>query len=81
MSMRKAYLPSRDNDFDEAEWDRWMTLSDSQIEAEIDAADRQFAEFCNAMSPLQSYRYWRRFILTSIMENRLGLLMISPTFR
>lgn len=72
--MTKPYLPSRDNEFDEAEWDRWMTLSESQAEAEVAAADREFTEFCNSMSPLQSYRYWRRFILTSIMENRRRLV-------
>lgn len=73
MSGARPYLPSRGNEIDEAEWDRWMTLIESEAEAEVAAADREFEEFCKAMTPLQSYRYWRRFVLTSIMENRRRL--------
>ena len=69
----KPYLPSRDHELDEAEWDRWVALSEEQIQAEIDAANREFADFLNTMTPLQHYRYWRRYILTSIMENRRRL--------
>lgn len=72
--MPKPYLPSRDDDFDEAEWDRWMTLSEEEAEAEVAAADREFVKFLDGMTPLQHYRYWRRFILTSIMENRRRLV-------
>lgn len=69
----RPYLPSRDIDIDDAEWDRWMSLSETEAEAEVAAADREFEEFVGSMSPLQSYRFWRRFILTSIMENRRRL--------
>lgn len=72
--MSKSYLPSRSTEIDEAEWDRWMTLSDAQMDAEVEAEDRKFTEFLDAMTPLQSYRYWRHFILTSIMENRRRLV-------
>lgn len=71
--MRKPYLPSRDTTLDEAEWDRWMKLSERQMEAEVEAEERKFTEFLNAMTPLQSYRYWRRFLLLSCMENRRRL--------
>lgn len=67
------YLPSRESSFDEAEWDRWMTLSEAEAEREVEAANREYTEFLNAMTPLQEYRYWRRFVLTSIMENRRRL--------
>lgn len=73
MSGARPYLPSRGNEIDEAEWDRWMTLSESEAEAEVAAADREFDEFCKSMTPLQSYRFWRRYILISIMENRRRL--------
>lgn len=69
----KPYLPSRDSHFDEAEWDRWMTLSEAEADREVAAADREYTDFLNAMTPLQEYRYWRRFVLTSIMENRRRL--------
>ena len=69
----RSYLPSRESSFDEAEWDRWMTLSESEAEAEVAAADREFEKFCNSMSPLQSYRFWRRYVLISIIENRRRL--------
>lgn len=44
-----------------------------KMDAENEAVNRQFEEFQNAMTPIQSYRYWRRYILTSIMENRRRL--------
>lgn len=69
----RPYLPSRDSDLDDAEWDRWMSLSEAEADAEVAAADREFDAFLAAMSPLQSYRFWRRFVLTSIMENRRRL--------
>jgi hypothetical protein len=70
----KPYLPSRSNEFDDAEWDRWMTLTEEQANAEVEAADREFADFVNAMTPLEAYRFWRRYILISIMENRRRLV-------
>lgn len=73
MSATRPYLPSRGDEIDEAEWSRWMTLSESEAEAEVAAADRDFQKFCNSMSPLQSYRFWRRYVLISIMENRRRL--------
>ena len=71
--MVKPYLPSRDIEIDEVEWERYQSLSETQADAELEAANRQYAEFLNAMTPLQEYRYWRRYILTSIMENRRRL--------
>lgn len=71
--MAEPYLPSRDVDFDDTDWDRWMELTEEQANAEVEAADREFSEYLNSMTPLQSYRYWRRFLLTSIMENRRRL--------
>lgn len=71
--MSKPYLSSGESDPDEVEWDRWMSLSEDEVEREVQAADRQYDEFLAAMTPLQSYRYWRRFVLTSIMENRRRL--------
>lgn len=69
----KPYLPSRESNFDEAEWDRFMELSEAEADREVAAADREYTDFLDAMTPLQSYRYWRRFVLTSIMENRRRL--------
>lgn len=74
MNRARPYLPSRNIDIDDAEWDRWMTLSESQAAAEVEAADREFDNFLAAMTPLQAYRFWRRYVLTSIMENRRRLV-------
>lgn len=67
----KPYLPSRE--IDDTDLDRFMELSEEEATAEIEAAEREYAEFLDAMTPLQSYRYWRRFCLLSIMENRRRL--------
>lgn len=71
--MTDSYLPSRDNHFDEVEMERWMELSESEADREVEAADREYSAFLNSMTPLESYRYWRRYVLTSIMENRRRL--------
>jgi hypothetical protein len=71
--MSKPYLPSRDVEIDEAEWDRAMTLSEAQLDTELEVAERRFDAMLKAMTPLQEYRYWRRYVLTSIMENRRRL--------
>lgn len=58
MAMNKVtppYLPSRDSELDDAEWDRWMSLSEAEAEAEVAAAVRELDSFLAAMSPLQSY--------------------------
>ncbi len=69
----KPYLPSRDNEIDDVEWERVMSLSEAQIDAEWHAIDREYTSFLRSMSRLEKYRYWRRYILTSIMENRRRL--------
>ncbi len=51
-----------------------MTLTEEQADAEVAAADREFADFLNGMTTLEHYRFWRRYILTSIMENRRRLV-------
>jgi hypothetical protein len=72
--MVKSYLTETESHFDdEVEMDRWMKMTEAEQEREVKAADREFSEFLDAMSPLESYRYWRRFVLTSIMENRRRL--------
>lgn len=67
------YLPSRDSELDDAEWECVMSMSEAQIEAEWQSVNREYEAFLNSMSRLQEYRYWRRYILTSIMENRRRL--------
>src|SRR6266550_8941880 len=71
--MAKSYLPSPDREIDDAEWERVMSLSEAQIDAEWNAIDREYTAFLKSMSRLEEYRYWRRYILTSIMENRRRL--------
>lgn len=71
--MTKPYLPSRSLEIDETEWEDWMSMTDAQMDAESDRVNKEFSAFLKAMTPLQEYRYWRRYILTSIMENRRRL--------
>lgn len=71
--MSQPYLPNRDHEIDDAEWQRVMALSEAQIEAEWQAIDREYTEFLKAMTRMEEYRYWRRYILISIMENRRRL--------
>lgn len=71
--MSEPYLPSRDNDPDDAEWEIFMSMSDAEIDAESERVQREFVAFLNAMTPLEQYRYWRNYVLTSIMTNRRRL--------
>lgn len=73
MTKPRPYLPSRDSEPDEVEWDIYMSMSDAEIEAEGERVNREFQEFHDAMTPLEQYRYWRRYVLTSIMTNRRRL--------
>jgi hypothetical protein len=72
--MSKPYLPGRDqlltNDED---WDRFMHLSDAEAEAEVLSHELEFWRFISEMDGVQQYRFWRHYILTSIMENRRRL--------
>lgn len=69
----KPYLPNRDLAIDEVDWERYLSLSEAEADAECEAVNREFEAFLRAMTPLQEYRYWRRYILTSIMQNRRRL--------
>jgi len=68
----KPYLPSPEGP-DDDEYERFMSLSESEADAELEQANREFSEFCGKMTLLQEYRYWRRYILTTIMQNRRRL--------
>lgn len=71
--MSKAYLPSPDSEIDEVEWDRAMLMSEAEVDAEIAVINREFQAHLDTMTSLQEYRYWRHYILTSIMANRRRL--------
>jgi hypothetical protein len=63
----------RDPEIDDAEWQRVMSMTEAQIDAEWKAAESEYTAFLKAMSRMEEYRYWRRYILTSIMANRRRL--------
>lgn len=69
----KPYLPSRSIEIDEDDFAMFCEMTEEQTEAELKRANDDFAAMLDRMSPLQEYRYWRRYVLTSIMENRRRL--------
>ena len=71
--MKKPYLTSPPREDDPEEWDRYMTMSEAELDAEIERVNREFETFLADKTPLQEYRFWRRYILVSIMENRRRL--------
>lgn len=71
--MAKPYLPSRDIEIDEDEFALFCEMTEEQADAELARANKDFANMLDRMTPLAKYRYWRHFILTSIMENRRRL--------
>lgn len=71
--MTRPYLPSRNIEIDEDDWERFQSLTDAQQDAEGERVNREFEAFLKAKSAIEEYRYWRRYILTSIMENRRRL--------
>lgn len=75
----KPYLPSPDREIDDAEWERHMSMCETQIEVEWQSITREYEAFLKSMSRLEEYRYWRRYILTSIMQNRRRLRNPSLT--
>ena len=71
--MVRPYLPSRDIEIDEDDFALFCEMTEEQVEAEGKRVNDDFAAMLNRMTPLQEYRYWRRYILTNIMENRRRL--------
>lgn len=69
----KTYLPSRDIEIDEDEFALFCELTEAQADAEVERVERDFFETIDRMTALQQYRYWRRYVLTSILENRRRL--------
>ena len=59
-----------DDGFDEADWDEWMTLSDAEQDRRVLAAEREYFEWLDSLSPLQRYRYDRGSALRSLAKAR-----------
>jgi hypothetical protein len=45
---------------DDAEWERWLSLTVVQQEAEIAAAERDYMRWWNSMTAAQQFRHRRR---------------------
>lgn len=71
--MATPYLPSREIEIDEDEFALFCEMTEEQADAEVARADSDFEAMLARMTPLEEYRYWRRYVLTSIMENRRRL--------
>jgi len=71
--MAKPYLPSRDVEIDEDEFALFCEMTEEQVEAEGDRANKDFAAMLDRMTLLEEYRFWRRYILQNIIDNRRRL--------
>lgn len=69
----EPYLPSREVEIDEDEFALFCEMTEEESEAEVARAEKEFFDGVDRMTPLAQYRYWRRYVLTSIMENRRRL--------
>lgn len=63
---------------DEAEWDRWLSLSDAEIETELAVAEREYDEWWRTLTPQQQYRCSARSLLelspkTRRMSQSMGI--------
>lgn len=77
--MSKPYLPHREPAIDDDEFALFCEMSEQQVDAEMERVNSEFAAMLAKMTPLQEYRYWRRYILTTIMANRRRLRNPSLT--
>ena len=71
--MTKLYLPSRDIEIDEDEFALFCEMTEEQVDVEVDRADKKFSAMLGRMTPLEEYRFWRRYILQNIIDNRRRL--------
>jgi len=62
-----------DDGWDDAEWDRWMKLSDAEQEAELRRVEAEYDRWVNAMTPARWYAYQRRSWLDIATRARLFL--------
>src|SRR6185503_10321142 len=58
------------DDWDDAEWDRWMSLTDEQQEAGIDREMRKYEKMVGGMSVIEYYRHTRRNNVRLCLSNR-----------
>jgi hypothetical protein len=68
-----------DWDFDDdADWDRWMELSDEEQEREVDISMHRHMEWWNSMTPLEQYRHSRRSAVEGCLKWRKDILPKMP---
>lgn len=48
-----------EDEIDEAEWDRWMSLSEAEQEAELRQVEAEYHRWIDSMSAAAYYRYQR----------------------
>lgn len=66
---------------DDAEWERWMSLSDAEQRREIDAVTNQHNEWWDTLTREQKYRHRRRTYLRLCAGWRRNIKMLDiPTF-
>ena len=53
------------DDIEDAEWDRWMTLSDAEMDAEVKSSMEEYNRWFNSMTPLQQWKH----LVRSCSEN------------
>jgi hypothetical protein len=71
--MQKPYLPSPDIKIDEDDFALFCEMTEEQSEAEVARVEKEFFDGIDRMTPLDQYRYWRRYVLTNIMTSRRRL--------
>jgi|GEM_PF-4006157 len=71
--MTDGYLPTPSIEIDQDEFDLFCELTEEQADAAVAREDKKFNDMLDRMTPLEQYRYWRRFILISIIANRRRL--------
>lgn len=59
-----------EEDADDAEWDRWLSMSEEEQDAEIEAGMAQLVEARSRLSLAQLYRHDRRSALKSCLLRR-----------